>query len=73
MLVFISKDKMYKIENIGSNKNIGVTIDYYKTRNMVLKHWPPNYYRHEISKNEFKELYERIFTAYKEVILSSKI
>ena len=62
LLAFHSKDKMYKIAAIGSNTNAGVTIDYYKTRTMVLKYWP--HYTDEINADEFKKRMERLFSAY---------
>lgn len=63
LLAFISKDKMYKIEPIGSNMNPGVTIDHYITRAMVLKHWPTHQFE-EISQQQFRDLLTRLFTGY---------
>lgn len=68
LLAFISKDKMYKIEPIGSNKNPGVTIDHYITRNMVIKHWPGK--GGELTKLQFKELMNKLFLAYIDKILT---
>jgi hypothetical protein len=70
LLAFISKDKMYKIENIGSNTNEGITIDFYKTRKMVLSYWPANYFKCEITALEFEQFYMKLFTAYKYKILA---
>ena len=61
LLAFMGPDKMFKVENIGSNKNPGITIDKYITRNMVLKHWPSPF--HEISKEEFKKTVQRLYSA----------
>lgn len=62
LLAFTGPDKMFKIENIGSNMNPGVTIDHYTTRNMVLKHWPSVFF--EIRKEEFMEMFEKLYAAY---------
>ncbi len=64
LLAFVAKDKMFKVAPIGSNKNTGVTIDHYITRNMVRKHWPLNTYQKELTKNEFAELLKKLFGAY---------
>lgn len=67
LLAFTGPDKMFKIEPIGSNKNPGVCIDHYITRNMVLRHFPYSH-RDEISASEFSDLYKRLFNAYLEKI-----
>jgi len=64
LLAFISRDKMYKIEPIGSNKNPGVTIDHYITRNMVIKHYPRYSNRDQLTSIEFKRRLDRLFSAY---------
>lgn len=67
LLAFIAKDKMYKIEPIGSNKNPGVTIDHYITRNMVLKHYPNH--GTAIAPYEFKQILNKLYKAYIDVIV----
>jgi hypothetical protein len=62
LLAFVEKDKMFKIEPIGSNKNPGVTIDHYITRKMVLKHYP--YRATELSKQQFADLLHRLYGSY---------
>lgn len=64
LLAFVAKDKMFKIEPIGSNKNPGVTIDHYITRSMVRKHWPGEWYKKELTKKEFSELLHKVYGAY---------
>ena len=68
-LAFLSKDKMYKVEPIGSNKNPGVTIDHYITRSMVVKHWPQHNEKRS-SPEEFKLVMSKLFTAYINKIVS---
>lgn len=70
LLAFVEKDKMFKIEAIGSNKNPGVTIDHYITRAMVRKHWPDRYWNKELTKKEFSELLQRLYGAYIDKIVS---
>jgi len=65
LLAFVTPSKMYKIEAIGSNKNPGVTIDYYITRNMVLRHWPGvGADKGEVSKEHFKHLINKLYKGY---------
>ena len=70
LLAFTAKDKMYKIEAVGSNHNPGVTIDHYTTRNMVLKHWPFRALEKKVSQSEFKMLMQKLFNAYVNKITS---
>ncbi len=63
LLAFVEKDKMFKIEPIGSNKNPGVTIDHYITRNMVIKHYPGRSAT-ELSKHQFVELLNKLYESY---------
>lgn len=63
LLAFTAKDKMFKIEPIGTNMNLGVTIDRYVTRNMVIKHWPGNLSQ-EVSDSVFSYTYKKLFDAY---------
>lgn len=51
LLAFVEKDKMFKIEPIGSNKNPGVTIDHYITRT-------------ELSKQDFGVLLQKLYGSY---------
>jgi len=63
LLAFVSKNEVYKIEPRGSNiMNQGLTIDYYKTRKMVLKYYPPN--GTQVSEEKFKQLLQQIYSAY---------
>ncbi len=65
MLAFMSPTDMYKIEAIGSNKNEGVTIDKYITRNMVLRHWPgEGVARGECSKMAFQHYLKKLYNTY---------
>lgn len=61
LLAFTAKDQMYKVEMIGSNKNPGCTVDHYITRNMVIKHWPPSYYK--ITAEQFAKYYTELFNS----------
>lgn len=63
LLAFTAKDKMFKIEPVGTNSNPGVAIDHYTTRNMVIKHYPGSR-GNEVSKEEFSKVYEKLFKAY---------
>ncbi len=59
LFVFTSPTTMYRVLNIGSNTNAGVTIDHYITRKMVLSHmgdWDA-----DISEEKFIALYNKIF------------
>lgn len=58
LYAFIAKDKMFKVEMRGTNKNDGLAVDYYITRNMVIHHWQP--YGH-ISAKQFEEYYRQLF------------
>jgi hypothetical protein len=69
LLAFVAKDKMFKVEAIGSNKNPGVTIDHYITRNMVLKHWPGTSVG-AIDKRQFETLLKKLFDSYIDKILN---
>lgn len=62
LLAFTAKDRMYKIEPIGSNKNPGVTIDHYITRNMVLKHYPIS--SEKVTAEQFKKTLTNLFESY---------
>ncbi len=62
LYAFKGPAEMFKIEPKGSNTNEGVTIDYYKTRAMVLKHWP--FHTKEISKEYFEKLVKKLFDNY---------
>lgn len=64
LLAFVDKDKMYKIQAIGSNTNDGVTIDYYTTRNMVLKHYPVPGSAEELTEEQIKNLLQSLFNRY---------
>lgn len=58
LFAFLSKDKMIKIENTGSNMNSGIIIDFYITRRMVL-----HYSKHPgtvIKKEKFIYFYKRL-------------
>ena len=68
LLAFVEKDKMFKIEPIGSNKNPGVTIDHYITRNMVLKHFPGKTAK-ELSKQQFADLLRKLYGSYIDKII----
>lgn len=70
LLAFVDKDKMFKIEPIGSNKNPGVTIDHYITRKMVNSHWPSNVWNKELTKGEFESLLDTLFSAYIDKIIN---
>lgn len=62
LYAFVSPSKMYMIHMVGSNSgNEGVTIDYYKTRKMVLKHYANGV---KISQHAFTQFAETIFSAY---------
>lgn len=69
LLAFVAKDKMFKVEAIGSNKNPGVTIDHYITRNMVLKHWPGGS-GEAIDERHFEILLQRLFDSYIDKIVN---
>ncbi len=67
LMAFTAKDKMYIVHRRGSNiGNTGVTIDHYVTREMVRRHWPYHGQHNEdrVSPAEFKELLQRLFSAY---------
>lgn len=68
LFAFVAPDKMFIIGPWGSNKNPGVTIDHYVTRNMVLKHWRES--RLKITEEEFKRLAEKVFTTYIDKIVN---
>ena len=70
LLAFVEKDKMFKIEPIGSNSNPGVTIDHYITRSMVRKHWPYEWYKKELTKDEFTKLLQKLYGAYIDKIVN---
>jgi hypothetical protein len=70
LLAFVEKDKMFKIEPIGSNKNSGVTIDHYTTRSMVRKHWPDYAWTKQLTKREFTDLLHKLYGAYIDKITS---
>lgn len=65
LLAFTAKDKMYKIEPIGSNHgSTGVTIDHYITRNMVIKHFPASRYAQKVAPEDFKKTLTNLFESY---------
>lgn len=68
LMAFISKDKMFRVLNIGSNVgNQGVTLDRYTTRKMVLKHNLSSDYN--ITEGKFIELYNKIYKKYLDIII----
>lgn len=69
LLAFIKPSEVYVISNRGSNSgNIGIVIDFYKTRKMVLSYWPYPYYA-PITADQFRAIYNQLFKAYLDKII----
>jgi hypothetical protein len=64
LYAFVGKDKMFKIEPRGTNKNNGVAIDHYITRSMVIKHMSTCSPYDKITVSEFTNLVARLFNQY---------
>lgn len=69
LLAFTSPSTMYRVLNIGSNcGNTGVTLDYFKTRRMVIKHMQGSQF--DISPMKFIEKWSAIYSTYLNKIMS---
>lgn len=69
MCAITAPNKMYLIKKEGTNRNAGITIDHFITRNQVRKYYGAGA---EITREQFIAAYEALYSHYLQGILAEQ-